>query len=499
MADVLLEMKGVDKRFFGVHALKNVDFSLNSGEVIGLIGENGAGKSTLMKVLGGVYQADEGEIWLDGKKIEVKQPSDATDLGISFIHQELSLFPDLDIATNIFIQHIPSKGSFVKNKELREKTRKILDEIGLGYCKPEQRLGTLQIGERQLVEIGRCLAMDTKILVLDEPTSSLTNKEVKILFDLIKRMRAKGVSVIFISHRLDELFEICDRITVMRDGEHVATVNAADVTPKELIHMVIGRDLNEMFEAENTSFGEERLRVENLVHSTRFRNISFSVHAGEIVGLYGLLGSGRSETARSIFGLEKFKSGNIYVDGKKTKISSPTVAINNGIGFVSEDRRLEGLVLDHSVRNNLSIVNLKSLSRLFDYLDRKREDRMCSKNVSDFRIATDRLTKAVKYLSGGNQQKVVIAKWLNINPKILILDEPTRGVDVGAKKEIYSILSELTKQGIAVLVISSELNEVMGLCDRVLVLRKGELVDEISKADFTKERLLSASMGGTDK
>lgn len=349
------------------------------------------------------------------------------------------------------------------------------------------------------MEIARCLTMDTKILVLDEPTSSLTSKEVKILFELINRMRNNGVSVIFISHRLDELFEICDNITVMRDGEMIDTVCAAEVTQKELIYMMIGRELNEMYAGNRHAGREERLRVEHLTHKKRFRDISFSVCSGEIVGLYGLLGSGRSEIARSIYGLENFISGEVFIDGEKADIKSAAKAIRLGIGFVSEDRRREGLCLEHSVLDNLSVVCLGKLRKLLGYIDKRKENEMCRKNISDFHIAAERPRKAVKYLSGGNQQKVVIAKWLNINPKILIMDEPTRGVDIGAKKEIYSILSSLTALGIAVIVISSELNEVMSLCDRVLVLRKGMLVDEIKAEEMNKERLLSASMGGGEK
>lgn len=499
MPGALLEMQKIDKRFSGIHALKQVDFNLNKGEVRGLIGENGAGKSTLMKILGGDYQADQGEIYLNGELVKIKDATAAANSGISFIHQELSLFADLDIATNIFIQRIPRHGPVVLKKKMYEKTRELLDTVGLAHCRPEQLVGTLQIGEQQLVEIARCLTMDTKILVLDEPTSSLTNKEVKILFELINRMRSEGVSVIFISHRLDELFEICDNITVMRDGEMIDTVCADDVTQKELIYMMIGRELKEMYAEHQRILGKERLRVENLTHKKRFRDISFSVHGGEIVGLYGLLGSGRSEIARSIYGLESFAGGKVFVDGEEVNINSTAKAIQLGIGFVSEDRRREGLCLEHSVLDNLSVVCLQKLQRLLGYIDRKKENDMCRKNISDFHIAVDRPRKAVKYLSGGNQQKVVIAKWLNISPKILIMDEPTRGVDIGAKKEIYSILGDLTGLGIAVIVISSELNEVMSLCDRVFVLRKGILVDEIRAEELDKERLLSASMGGGEK
>ncbi len=499
MPEHLLEMQKIEKRFSGVHALKQVDFWLDRGEVRGLIGENGAGKSTLMKILGGDYHADKGEIFLDGKSVKIKDAMAAAEFGISFIHQELSLFADLDIATNIFIQRLPQSGPVVLRKRMHEKTKELLETVGLSHCMPEQSVGSLQIGEQQLVEIARCLTMDTKILVLDEPTSSLTSKEVKILFELINRMRNNGVSVIFISHRLDELFEICDNITVMRDGEMIDTVCAAEVTQKELIYMMIGRELNEMYAGNRHAGREERLRVEHLTHKKRFRDISFSVCSGEIVGLYGLLGSGRSEIARSIYGLENFISGEVFIAGEKADIKSAAKAIRLGIGFVSEDRRREGLCLEHSVLDNLSVVCLGKLRKLLGYIDKRKENEMCRKNISDFHIAAERPRKAVKYLSGGNQQKVVIAKWLNINPKILIMDEPTRGVDIGAKKEIYSILSSLTALGIAVIVISSELNEVMSLCDRVLVLRKGMLVDEIKAEEMNKERLLSASMGGGEK
>jgi ribose transport system ATP-binding protein len=494
----MLEMKGIDKRFFGVHALKQVDFTLEAGEVRGLIGENGAGKSTLMKTLGGVYQADMGQILINGRAVNIRNETDAGDLGISFIHQELSLFQDLDLATNIFIQHIPHCGCVVRKAKMRERARALLQEVGLQHCTPEQRLGSLQIGEQQLVEIARCLTGEIKLLVLDEPTSSLTSKEVKILFGLIKRMQAKGVSVIFISHRLDELFEICDNVTVMRDGEIIHTVPIAEVTQKDLIHMMIGRDLKEMYSESRHEIGKEYLRVEKLTHQKRFSDVSFRVYSGEIVGLYGLLGSGRSEIARSIYGLEPLISGKVYVNSQEVTIRDAEQAIRLGMGFVSEDRRKEGLCLDHSVKHNLSEACLNKLRRLLDYLDVRDETAMCNKNVQDYHIATDRLGKAVKYLSGGNQQKVVIAKWLNIEPRILILDEPTRGVDVGAKKEIYDILNELTRRGIAVLMISSELNEVMSVCDRVLVLRKGRLVDDIPANEMDKGRLLSASMGGVD-
>ena len=499
MSELLLEMKGIDKRFSGVHALKEVDFDLKKGEIRGLIGENGAGKSTLMKILGGDYQADKGEIFVEGEKISVRDASIAAKNGISFIHQELSLFADLDIATNIFIQNLPNTHSVVKRREMLSKARGLLDAVGLEHCRPDQPVGSLQIGDQRLVEIARCLSMDTKLLILDEPTSSLTSKEVDILFELIRKMQKEGVSIIFISHRLDELFDICDNITVMRDGAVIDTVDAKSVSQKELIHMMIGRSFSKMYSGEKHSAGRVRLEVKNLTHKKRFRNISFSVRSGEITGLYGLLGSGRSEIARSIYGLESYVDGKLLIDGEEVTIHSPAQAVRLGIGFVSEDRRLEGLCMEHSIQHNLSVVCLEKLKKLFGYLDHKKEKEICKENIEDFRIITDTMRKAVKYLSGGNQQKVVMAKWMNIEPRILILDEPTRGVDVGAKKEIYDILNELAEKGIALLVISSELNEVISLCDRVLVLRKGNLVQELQKEELEKEALLAASVGGGEE
>lgn len=498
--ELCLEMIGVDKRFPGVHALKSVDFSLKPGEVHGLLGENGAGKSTLMKMLGGVEQMDSGTIKIYGKTMNIQKPADAQANGVSFIHQELSLFPHLDLATNIFIQDIPQKSSFILNKSMREKTRKLLDEIGLTQYSPNEIAMNLQMGERQLVEIARCLTIDTKILVLDEPTSSLTKKEVETLFGLVRKLKAQGISIIFISHRLDEVFEICDRITVMRDGQKIRTLNVADTDTNEIVSLMIGRELDDMFIRTRFPVGEELLRVENLNQGERFQNINFTVHAGEVVGLYGLMGSGRSEIVRSIFALEKFDSGQVYMHGKPVTIKSPQDAIETGIGLITENRREEGLMIRQTVHFNLVSANLQAyVKNKLGFMDEKREHLDCEENVKDLSIKTPSLQQSAQYLSGGNQQKVVIAKWLNRAPSVLILDEPTRGVDVGAKYEIYHIIEEQLKQGRGVFVISSELNEIMGLCDRILVIRTGKIVQEFSHEEFTKERLLEACMGGQNK
>lgn len=495
--DLCLEMIGIDKHFPGVHALKQVDFSVKKGEIHGLLGENGAGKSTLMKALGGVEPLDSGTIRIYGEQARMNTPKDAQNHGVSFIHQELSLFLDLDIATNIYIQNLPSSGSMIRSRELYEKTSKVLAAVSLEHYAPTTKIKELQMGERQLVEIARCLTMQTKILVLDEPTSSLTKKEVETLFALMRALKEQGISIIFISHRLDEVFDICDRITVMRDGQKIATMEAAQTNTNQIVSLMIGRKLSEMFMRDRYPTGEELLRVEHLSRGERFRDISFSVHAGEIVGLYGLMGSGRSEIVRSIFGIEKYEQGEIFVSGEKVHITHPTDAIDCGIGLITENRREEGLMVRQSVQFNLVSANLNAYRKSFlGFMDKKQELETCKANVRDLNIKTSSLRKKTKFLSGGNQQKVVIAKWLNRSPKVLILDEPTRGVDVGAKYEIYHILEEQLRQGKGVFVISSEINEIMGICDRILVIRKGRIVEHFSHEQFSKKKLLESCMGG---
>lgn len=496
MDDVILNMKKIKKSFPGVEALKEVDLTLYRGEVHGLIGENGAGKSTLMKILGGEYTPDKGKILLNGKEIKIKNPSDAKRHGISFIHQELSIFKDLDIATNIFIQKLPKNSlGLIKFKELYKKTKEILNAVNLPHIKPNRAMSSLKIGEQQLVEIGKCLAQNTIILVLDEPTSSLTSSETNTLFNLIKKLKKENVSIIFISHRMDEVYEICDRITVLRDGERIKTGITETFNKNEIVKLMIGRDIIEMFEGKKNEIGKEIIKVENLSNKNKFENISFTISEGEIVGLFGLMGSGRSEIIRAIFGLDKLQSGSIYIGGKKVRIKKPTQAIKLGIGFITENRREEGLIINHCVQNNLTITDLKAVSGAAGIINKVRETNICKKNIRDFQIKTPSLKQLVKYLSGGNQQKIVIAKWINTKPKLLILDEPTRGIDVGAKSEIYTILSKLAEYKTGALVISSELNEVMGICDRILIIRNGRIVKELKSNEATKESLLALSMG----
>lgn len=493
-AEPILTMRGINKRFPGVHALKDVDFELYPGQVCGLVGENGAGKSTLMNVLGAVIQPDSGEVVINGKKVVIETSKQAEELGISFIHQELSLFKEMDVATNIYIQHMPKKGMLLNVRRMQDETKKILSVIHLEYIKPNAIVKELKIGEQQLVEIGRALVQNTRILILDEPTSSLTKPEIEILFQIVNELKNKGVAIVFITHRLDEIYDICDTITIMRDGEKILSTDIGSIERNEVVHNMIGRNVEEFYQHTEHVRGEELLALKNICSKSKLCNISLEVHKGEVVGLYGLLGSGRSETLRTVFGLYEANCGEIYVKGKKVKIENPRQAMELGIAFVTEDRRREGLILNQSVKNNLVVADLKSIKKGLS-INYAKETQICEENIRALRIKTPSGKRAVRFLSGGNQQKVVIAKWLNRKPDLLMLDEPTRGVDVGAKHEIYALIDDLLKHDMGVLLVSSELPEIIGMCDRVIVLKEGAAVADFSMETMTKEALLSAAMG----
>lgn len=492
----LLEMKGIHKSFPGVHALKGIDFELQAGEVCGLVGENGAGKSTLMNMLGGVYTCDSGEIYINGKKVCIKDTKTAESYGISFIHQELSLFKKMDISSNIYIQKLPCKGPMLNRRKLYSDTREILKKVGLEYCKPTQKVSELKIGEQQLVEIGRTLAQDTKILILDEPTSSLTNSEIKILFDIVRKLKSEGVAVIFISHRLDEIYEICNTIMIMRDGQRVLKCGINEISRAEVIHNMLGREVGEQYVHSEHKKGELLLSVKNLCTKDKLKNISFEVHRGELVGLYGLLGSGRTEVLRCIFGLDHYESGSIVFKGEELNPKSPKAVIAKKIAMITEDRHKEGLFLAKSVSFNVVAASLKKIKSKLGIKARK-EEAISSKHVKELRIKTPSTKQCVQYLSGGNQQKVVVAKWLEIEPDLLLMDEPTRGIDVGAKREIYTIIDELLAKGCGVIMVSSELAEMTSLCDRVIVLKEGTIAADLcGKEEITNVNLLKAAMGG---
>jgi len=494
-AQPVLELRGINKSFPGVRALKDVDFALYPGEVHGLVGENGAGKSTLMNVLGGVFPCDSGKIFLNGTQTVIDSTSKAEQLGISFVHQELSLFPNLDIASNLYIQNMPREGGFLDKRKLYADTERILAEIELSYRKPRTLVGDLRLGEQQLVEIGKALAQHTKILVLDEPTSSLTKTEIRVLIHLIQTLKKNGVAIVFISHRLDEIYEICDRITIMRDGARILTSPIREITRGEIVRNMIGREVSEMYTHMNRVPGEELLRVEHLSRKNVLGNIRFSIHRGEIVGLYGLMGSGRTEIMKSVFGLYHTDSCDIYVRGKKVEIKKPEDAIKEGIALVTEDRHHEGLVLNESVKFNYTLANLDAYRTSLGTFNQKKESQRVIDSIGKLNIKTPSAKRQVRYLSGGNQQKVVVAKWLETNPQIILLDEPTRGIDVGAKRELYKLMEGLLETGVGILMISSELPEVLSLCDHVLVLKEGSIVADIPNEELNSEHLLVAAMG----
>lgn len=501
MADVkekrpLLEMRGIHKYYPGVHALRAVDFTLAPGEVCAILGENGAGKSTLMNILGGVVPLDEGVIELEGKPVTIHNTKDAEQLGISFIHQELSLFKKMDIASNIFIQDLPSKAGFLKTRQMYAKTRGILKRVKLDHCQPNEIVSDLKIGEQQLVEIGRTLTRDIKILILDEPTSSLTAAEVSILFQIVRELKSQDTSVIFITHHMDEIYEICDTLMIMRDGASILKCGVQEISRAEVVKTMLGHTAEEQYSHPARHYGEEVLSVRDLSRQGKLDGISFRVRAGEMVGLYGLLGSGRTEVLRSIFGLDRYDFGEIFYMGKLSKITSPWKAIQQGIAMVTEDRHLEGLILENSVKFNMTLADLKALKGTC-LLSPRKEDEIAQRGVQELNIKTPSINRAVKYLSGGNQQKVVLAKWLNTKPKLLLLDEPTRGIDIGAKQEIYGIVERMLEQGVAVVMVSSEVPEVLGVCDKVVVLKNGRQVCELKNdGQLQAATLLEAAMGG---
>ena len=489
-------MVGIDKSFPGVHALKGVDFDLQPGEVCGILGENGAGKSTLMNVLGGVFPCEKGEIYIEGQKVSIRDTKTAERLGIAFIHQELSLFKNLDIATNIYIQNLPQNGPALATQKMMDDTREILKKVSLEHCSPRQKVSELKIGEQQLVEIGRTLAQNTKILILDEPTSSLTNSEIKILFDIVRRLQKEGVAVIFITHRMDEIYEICTSLMVMRDGERILKCPIDKISRTEVIHQMLGRNMEEQYAHRTHQKGDLLLRVQGLSTADKLHDISFEVHRGELVGLYGLLGSGRTEVLRCIFGLDPFTEGELTYKGEPLKPKSPKHVIAKKIAMVTEDRHKEGLILIKPVSFNIVAASLERLRGKFG-IKRKKEHEISEKYIQELRIKTPSEKQLVKNLSGGNQQKVVIAKWLEIGPDLLMMDEPTRGIDIGAKREIYTIIDSLLAQGIGVIMVSSELPEITGLCDRVVVLKEGEVAADLNgPEEITNVNLLRAAMGG---
>ncbi|MGH7496516.1 MAG: sugar ABC transporter ATP-binding protein [bacterium] len=491
--EFIIKMRGIRKTFPGVVALDGVDFELVRGEVHVLLGENGAGKSTLMKIMSGAYPKDGGEIVWENRPLEIKSPKHARQLGISIIYQEFNLIPQLSAADNIFLGHEPHFAGIVHQKKILGHAAKLLDALGVRFD-PRTSVRALSVAQQQMVEVAKALSVDAKILIMDEPTSALTDIEIQELFATIRRLQAQGVAIVYISHRLEELFAIGDRVTVLRDGKYIATHRVTEVSAAQLVRLMANRELKEHYPKQKAQAGEELLRVENLTRGAKLKDISFSLRRGEVLGVAGVLGAGRTELARAIFGVDPIDAGRIWVKGQEVRIKSPAAAIKLRLGFLTEDRKTQGLVMVLSVQHNMSLPSLKKLSRL-GVLNAAAEEKQAGSLVADLRIRTPGLNQRVLYLSGGNQQKVVLAKWLGCAADILIFDECTRGIDVGAKVEIYQLMNRLTAQGVGIIMISSELPEILGMSDRILVLHQGCLQGEFDAGEATQERILSAALG----
>lgn len=490
MRKKILQMQGINKSFPGVKALQDAYLELYEGEVNVILGENGAGKSTLMKILTGVYEKDGGQIFFKEKEINPKNPKEAEKFGISIIHQEFNLLPDLTIAENIFVTRLPkNKFGIIDEKKLIDDTKKILQKLNLNL-NPKEIVSNLSVAQQQMVEIAKSLSVNCKVLIMDEPTAALTESEIKDLFKVIKDLKSKGVGIIYISHRMEELKHIANSVTIMRDGRYVNTLNFADTTLGELINLMVGRSLESQFPKRDTEIGKIILEVSNLTRRGSFENVSFNLKKGEIIGFSGLMGAGRTEVARAIFGAEPVHAGEIKIDGKTVKIKSPRDAMKLGIAYLTEDRKKDGLLLELSVEHNIMIANPSSYSNGFGVCDYKKSEEICEKFVKAMNIKTPHLKQEIKNLSGGNQQKAIIARWLCEDKKILFIDEPTRGIDVGAKREVYNLMNELVSQGVSIVMISSELPEIIGMSDRVLVMREGRVTGILPKDGLTQEKIM---------
>jgi len=488
-----LQLTGISKRFAATAALTDVSLELLAGEVHALVGENGAGKSTLVKILAGVHQPDAGEIRLDGATTPITGPAHSRSLGIAVVHQEPRLFPDLTVAENVFIGHAPAGAlGSIDWRAMRRAAQALFAELDVQFDVGAPVRG-LSMADQQLIEIAKALSVEASVLVLDEPTASLSAHEVERLFTIVRRLRDRGVAILFVSHRLDEVFALCDRATVFRDGRHVVTVPTVGLTTADLIRHMVGRTVSLFPKVENP-IGDVLLEVRGLTRVGVFRDVSFAVRAGEILGLAGLVGAGRSEVARVLFGIDQRDSGEVLLDGRPVAFSSPSAAMNGGIAYLPEDRHQEGLVLDFSIAQN---VTLPILPRLFPRLLVRAsvEREVAKEHTAQFNVRMTGVDQAVGALSGGNQQKVVLAKWLASGPRVLILDEPTRGIDIGAKVEVHRLIAELAAKGLAIILISSDLPEVLAMSDRIVVLHEGRVSAEIQKADATQERVMFAATG----
>ncbi len=490
MNEVIVSMNNISKSFPGVKALDHVKFELRSGEVMALLGENGAGKSTLMKILSGVYTRDEGTMEIFGKSYDDLTPKQAQEAGVAIIHQELNMCKHLTVTENMFLGREVKGGLSLNNNKMRKEAKKVLDDLRIDIS-PDQIVGDLPVSKQQMVEIAKALSINARILIMDEPTSSLTAKEIDDLFRIIRKLRDEGRGIVYISHRLEELSHIVDRVTIMRDGQYITDGNFKDMDMDYIIKNMVGREIKEKFPRVESKKGKKIFEVKNLNAGRMVRDINFSLYEGEIVGFAGLMGAGRTETTRAIFGVDPKDSGEIYVDGKKIEVNCPMDAIRNGVVLAPEDRKKDGLCTKLSIRQNLALPNLDLVCNKLGVINSGKEDDLCEKAVKDLRIKTPNVEINAGNLSGGNQQKVVVGKWLARNSRVVIFDEPTRGIDVGAKVEIYNLMNELKKQGIAVMFVSSEMPEVMGIADRIIVMCDGRITGEVSAREASQNEILT--------
>lgn len=492
----LIEVNNIVKTFPGVKALSNVNLTIRKGEVHALCGENGAGKSTLIKILAGVYAMDSGTYLFEGKPADIHSTSEGIALGISCIYQELSIVPQIDVAKNLFLGNYPLlKSGIMDMKTMYAKAQEVLKRINLDVS-PKTLAENLSIAQQQMLEIGRALTRNAKVIVMDEPTSSLTDKEIEMLFSLIEYLKNEGISIIYISHKLEEVLRITDRVTIMRDGETITTINTQGTTKEQLIDYMIGRPLDNLFNKMQVDQGPVAMKVEGLTREGIFEDISFEVHKGEVLGFFGLVGAGRTEIMEAIFGVRHYDKGKIIIDGEEVTITSTRQAVKYGLALVPEDRRTQGLATKLNILANMTIVKLGDLSKA-NVIQRDQQKQIADQYIDSIRIKTPGYRQLVMNLSGGNQQKVVIAKWLMAHPKVLILDEPTRGIDVGAKAEIYGLISQLASQGVAVIIVSSEMQEIFGCCDRVATICQGRLTAVMDIEHATSSKVLAAAFGGS--
>lgn len=489
-----IEMKDIYKSFGKNDVLKGVNFTLNDGEIHALVGENGAGKSTLMNILSGVLSKDKGEILIDGKEVDISDTNVAKKYGISFIHQELSDWPELTVMDNIFMNNEIKNGIFLDKAKMRKKCIELLERFDLDI-NPKTKVSELSVGQRQMMEIAKANLNKVNVLILDEPTSALTNNEIDKLFKLIKRLRDKNVSMIYISHRMEEIFSLTNKITVMRDGKSVSVMDTNKTDEREVVSYMVGRDIGDFYPEMDAEISDVKIELKNFNREGFFKDINIKAKKGEVLGISGLMGAGRTEIMRSVFGLDPKDSGEVFIDGKKIEIKNLADAIKNKIGFVTENRQEEGLILDESIRENISLLNFDKFSKN-SFIDKAKEKNLSDNLVNSFKVKTQSSESKISDLSGGNQQKVVFAKWYAIGPEILILDEPTKGVDVGAKREIYDLIKDLTKKAVSIILISSDLPELISLSNRIYVIHEGKIQGELLKKDASQEKIMTLATGG---